>query len=82
MPFKEKTELRRYYTIGQVASKIKVNTSTLRYWEEEFGELCTKRSHKGNRLYAERELIHIKHINHLLHIELYTIAGAKRQLEL
>jgi murein DD-endopeptidase MepM/ murein hydrolase activator NlpD len=50
MPYKEKTIEKLYWSIGEVAEQLGVNTSLIRYWEKEFGTLRPKRTGKGDRL--------------------------------
>ena len=37
MPWKEKTIEKLYWSIGEVAEQLGVNTSLIRYWEKELG---------------------------------------------
>ncbi|MBS1581588.1 MAG: MerR family transcriptional regulator [Bacteroidetes bacterium] len=80
MPLKEKTIERIYWTIGEVAVQLGVNTSLLRYWEKEFGMLRPKRTSKGDRLYTKDDIAKVRDIQHLLKERGFTIQGAKEQL--
>lgn len=80
MPLKEKTIERIYWTIGEVAEQLGVNTSLLRYWEKEFGTLRPKRTGKGDRLYTKEDIAKVREIQALLKEKGYTIVGAKEQL--
>lgn len=80
MPLKEKTIERMYWSIGEVADELGVNTSVLRYWEKEFGALRPKRTTKGDRLYTKDDIAKIRDIQHLLKERGFTIQGAKGQL--
>lgn len=80
MPLKEKTIERIYWTIGEVAAQLGVNTSLLRYWEKEFGVLRPKRTGKGDRLYTKDDIAKIREIRSLLRERGFTIQGAKDQL--
>src|SRR6185369_4141083 len=80
MPLKEKTIERIYWTIGEVAEQLQVNTSLLRYWEKEFGTLRPKRTGKGDRLYTKDDIAKVKEIQKLLKEQGFTIQGAKEQL--
>lgn len=80
MPLKEKTIERIYWTIGEVAEQLGVNTSLLRYWEKEFGTLRPKRTGKGDRLYTKDDISKIRDIQVLLKERGFTIVGAKEQL--
>lgn len=80
MPLKEKTIERMYWSIGEVADELGVNTSLLRYWEKEFGTLRPKRTNKGDRLYTKDDLEQLRRIQHLVKDKGYTLHGAKGQL--
>jgi DNA-binding transcriptional MerR regulator len=55
----------------------------LRYWETEFSQwLRLERSQRGRRIYTRRQALTVGVIRELLYTELYTVAGAKRQLRL
>jgi DNA-binding transcriptional MerR regulator len=80
MPLKEKTIERIYWTIGEVAEQLGVNTSLLRYWEKEFGTLRPKRTTKGDRLYTKDDIEKVREIQTLLRDRGFTIQGAKDSL--
>ena len=40
---------KRYYSIGEVASKFNVNPSLIRFWEQEFKLLNPKKKFKGKQ---------------------------------
>lgn len=80
MPLKEKTIERVYWTIGEVAAQLGVNSSLLRYWEKEFGTLRPKRTGKGDRLYTKDDIAKIRTIHALLKEEGFTIQGAKERI--
>ena len=54
----------------------------LRYWETEFPPLAPNKSGGGQRLYSRREVDIILRIKQLLYTEGFTIAGAKKKLDL
>ncbi len=80
MPLKEKTIGKLYWTIGEVAEQLGVNTSMLRYWEKEFGALRPKRTNKGDRLYTQDDIELVRSIHTLLKDRGFTIQGAKEHL--
>jgi len=80
MPLKEKTIGKLYWTIGEVAEQLGVNTSMLRYWEKEFGMLRPKRTNRGDRLYTQDDIKLVRTIHELLKDRGYTIQGAKDHL--
>lgn len=80
MPYKERTVDKLYWTIGEVAGQLGVNTSLIRYWEKEFGSLRPKRSGKGDRLFTKKEIEQLQRIQHLVKEKGFTLQGAKEQL--
>ncbi len=55
-----------YYTIGEAAAILDVNTSLVRFWEKEFDILKPKRNKKGNRLFTVKDMENLKLIYHLV----------------
>ncbi|WP_423737120.1 MerR family transcriptional regulator [Chitinophaga caseinilytica] len=71
---------KQYYSISEVAGMFRVNTSLIRYWENEFDILQPKKNRKGDRLFRQEDIQHLKLIYHLLRERKYTIEGAKQKL--
>ncbi|MEX1131622.1 MAG: MerR family transcriptional regulator [Flavobacteriales bacterium] len=80
MPYKEKTVEKLYWSIGEVATDLDVNTSLIRYWEKEFGMIRPKRTGRGDRLYTRKDIELLKRIQHLVKEQGFTLQGAKDQL--
>tara|TARA_B100000900_G_scaffold40013_1_gene29990 strand:- start:2393 stop:2716 length:324 start_codon:yes stop_codon:yes gene_type:complete len=70
-------EDKRYYSIGEVASKFDVNPSLIRFWEQEFKILQPKKNSKGNRKFTKKDIENFNKIYFLLREKGYTIQGAK-----
>ena len=68
---------KRYYSIGEVASKFNVNASLIRFWEQEFKLLNPKKNSRGNRKFTNTDIKNINKIYFLLKEKGYTIQGAK-----
>lgn len=66
-----------YYSIGEVAKAFYVNTSLIRYWEQEFPILRPKKNKKGNRYFTPEDIKNLKIIYHLVKEKGYTLDGAK-----
>ena len=79
MDFDKEPE-RLYYSIGEIAEMFKVNTSLIRFWENEFEILQPKKNKKGNRLFTPEDLSNLKIIFHLVKERGYTLEGAKKKL--
>jgi len=71
----------RLYKIGEVCKIAEVQPYVLRYWETEFPPLAPNKSGGGQRLYTRREIDVILRIKQLLYSEGFTIAGAKKKLD-
>lgn len=68
---------KRYFSIGEVASKFNVNPSLIRFWEQEFKILNPKKNSRGNRKFTHKDIEAINKIYFLLKEKGYTIQGAK-----
>lgn len=73
--------MQKQYRIGEVAAKLHLKTSVLRFWETEFAQLEPMRTAKGQRVYTEATLQAALRIQQLLHVDGMTIEGARRVLE-
>ncbi len=72
---------KRYYKIGEVAKAFNVNTSLIRFWENEFDVLKPKKNKKGNRLFTPEDLRNLKMIYFLVKEKGFTLDGAKKKLK-
>ena len=66
-----------YYSIGEVAKAFDVNTSLIRYWEQEFPIIKPKKNKKGNRYFTPSDIENLKIIYHLVKEKGYTLDGAR-----
>ena len=66
-----------YYSIGEVSKAFDVNTSLIRYWEQEFPILRPKKNKKGNRYFTPEDIKNLKIIYHLVKEKGYTLDGAR-----
>ncbi len=73
---------KRTYKIGEVCKVADVQPYVLRYWETEFPALAPNKSDGGQRMYSQREIDIILRIKQLLYSEGFTIAGAKKRLDI
>lgn len=67
-----------YFKIGEVSKLADVAPHVLRYWESEFSDIKPKRATSKQRLYRREDVELILVIKNLLHIQGYTIAGARK----
>jgi len=70
-----------YFKIGEVCELVGVQAHVLRYWETEFPMLSPQKNRSGQRSYRRRDVEIALRIKQLLYDELFTIAGAKKKLQ-
>ncbi|MBV9987568.1 MAG: MerR family transcriptional regulator [Chitinophagaceae bacterium] len=81
IPEDEILQQKLYYSISEVAGWFKVNTSLLRYWENEFDILQPRKTRKGDRLFRVEDIKNLQLIYFLLRQRKFSIDGAKNFLK-
>ncbi len=81
MGFKDYDSLKLYFSIGEAAEILNVNTSLIRFWEKEFVILKPKKNKKGNRQFTKEDIENLKMIYHLVKERGFTLQGAKEKLK-
>jgi DNA-binding transcriptional MerR regulator len=81
VPDDESLFKKQYYPIGEVAKWFAVNTSLLRFWENEFDVLKPRKNRKGDRLFRPEDVKNLQLIYQLLRQRKYTIEGAKEYIK-
>jgi len=71
-----------YFKIGEVCELVGVQAHVLRYWETEFPMLSPQKNKSGQRSYRRRDVEMALKIKQLLYKEMFTIAGARKKLQL
>lgn len=69
-----------FFKIGEVARITGLKPYVLRYWETEFPQIRPRKGLGGQRVYRREDVLAVLEIQHMLHREGYTIAGARRKL--
>ncbi len=70
-----------FFKIGEVCELVGVQAHVLRYWETEFQVLSPQKNRSGQRTYRRRDVEIALRIKELLYEELFTIAGARKKLQ-
>jgi DNA-binding transcriptional MerR regulator len=70
-----------YFKIGEVADLLQLKTHVLRYWETEFSVLQPIKSRSNQRLYRHKDVETALLIKELLYRQGFTIAGARKKLQ-
>jgi len=71
---------KKYFKIGEVAHLVGVEPHVLRYWQTQFPQIRPQKSRSGHRLYRRRDVQSLLAIKELLHVQRFTIAGARQAL--
>jgi len=71
-----------FFKIGEVCEITDTQPYVLRYWESEFPALAPAKNTSGQRIYRRRYIETVLRIKQLLYEEGFTIAGAKKRLEM
>jgi DNA-binding transcriptional MerR regulator len=72
---------KEYYSISEVADLTGLPAHVLRYWESQFSVLSPSKNRSGNRVYQRKEIKLILLVKQLLHVEKYTVEGAKQRID-
>lgn len=72
---------KQYYKIGEVAQAFDVNTSLIRFWENEFHIIKPKKNAKGDRLFTKKDIKNFQLIYNLVKERGFTLEGAKQKLK-
>ncbi len=79
---KEKSDddLKLYYSIGEVAERLGVNASQLRFWETEFKHIKPNKNSRGERRFTKDNIRQLEEIEYLLKERGFTIEGARKEI--
>ncbi|MBV6653280.1 MAG: MerR family transcriptional regulator [Mameliella sp.] len=78
--FDDPDNMKRYYTIGEVAEIFEVTKSLIRFWEGEFDFLKPHKNSKGERRFTPQNLEQLKLIYELVKERGFTIDGARQEI--
>lgn len=79
--FDDSEDLKRYYSIGEVAEMFDISKSLIRFWEGEFDSLRPHKNSKGDRRFTPENIEQLRTIYHLVKERGFTLEGAKRELK-
>ena len=81
VPDDEVLFMKQYYPISEVAGWFNVNTSLLRFWENEFDILKPRKNRKGDRMFRPEDVKNLQLIHLLLRQKKFSIEGAKEYIK-
>ncbi|MGB3799356.1 MAG: MerR family transcriptional regulator, partial [Lewinella sp.] len=67
-------------SIGEVAKKLGVNTSLIRFWENEFGHINPNKNSRGDRRFTKENIAQLQQVYHLVRERGFTLEGARREI--
>ncbi len=71
---------RTFFRIGDVAKIVGVKPYVIRFWESEFPFVAPDKATSGQRVYRRPQIEALILVKQLLHVERYSIEGAKKKL--
>ena len=71
---------RTFFRIGDVSAILGVKPHVIRFWEGEFPFLAPEKAPSGQRVYRRSQIESLILVKHLLHVERYSIEGARKKL--
>jgi DNA-binding transcriptional MerR regulator len=74
-------EEKLFYTISEIAGRLGVNVSLVRFWEKEVAVVKPIRNGGGKRRYTQEDLQKLQTFYHLVKIKGYTLQGAMDALK-
>ncbi len=77
----DKENLKRYYSIGEVAEMFEVSNSLIRFWENEFDFLKPHKNSKGDRRFTVQNIEQLYLIYQLVKEREFTINGARKEIQ-
>jgi DNA-binding transcriptional MerR regulator len=81
VPDEETLSKKLYYSISEVASWFKVNTSLIRAWSTQFDIIQPRKNRKGDRLFRAEDVKNLQIIYYLLRSRKFSVDGAKKYLK-
>jgi DNA-binding transcriptional MerR regulator len=75
-----RTSAKIYYKLSDIAAALEVEKHVLKYWEEAFNLIKPVKVGRRLNLYNAEDFEKFKEIRQLVHIERYTIEGAKMRM--
>ena len=81
MSEEQKKDLKRFFSIKEVAEEFGVNETLLRFWEKEFPQISPKKGGRGIRFYTRDDIEQIRIIYNLVKVRGLKLAAARDVLK-
>ncbi|NJC26741.1 MerR family transcriptional regulator [Neolewinella antarctica] len=73
-------DLKLYYSIGEVAKKLGISATKIRYWDKEFSHLKPSKNSRGDRRFTKDNVKQLQQIDFLLNQRGFTLEGARKEI--
>ena len=80
MSEEQQKDLKRFFSIKEVAEEFGVNETLLRFWEKEFPQISPKKGGRGIHFYTREDIEQIRIIYNLVKVRGLKIAAARELL--
>ena len=80
MALNKNKDLKKYYSISEVAEQFGVAESLLRYWEKEFPNIAPRKGGRNVRQYTTEDIEEVRVVYNLLKVRGMKIAAAREAL--
>ncbi len=80
MPLNTNKELKKYYSISEVAQRFGVAESLLRFWEKEFPTIKPRKAGRNIRQYTQEDIEEIDLIYNLVKVRGMKLAAARKTI--
>ena len=80
MALNKNKDLKKYYSISEVAEQFGVAESLLRYWEKEFPNIALRKGGRNVRQYTTEDIEEVRVVYNLLKVRGMKIAAAREAL--
>ncbi len=80
MAFNKDKELKKYFSISEVATQFGIAESVLRFWEKEFPNIRPRKTQRNVRQYTREDIEEIRTVYTLLKVRGMKIAAAREML--
>lgn len=81
MPLNTNKELKKYYSIGEVAAMFGLTETLLRFWEKEFPTIKPRKSGRNVRQYSAEDIEEVRLVNNLVKVRGMKLAAARQAIE-
>ncbi|MDE5788513.1 MAG: MerR family transcriptional regulator [Bacteroidaceae bacterium] len=80
MPLNPNKNLKKYFSIGEVAEMFGVTETLLRYWEKEFPSIQPRKTGRNVRQYSQADIDEIRVIHNMVKVRGMKLSAAREAI--